>query len=64
MLSDKLISDKTQYPRSDDSYEPRPQPQRCTPLDQTFACGFVLVSDNRRCHVVFCTQFSSLLDLS
>ena len=43
MLSDKLISDKIQYPRSDDSYEPRPQPQRCTPLDQTFACGFVLV---------------------
>ena len=41
MLSDKLISDKSQSSRSDDIYEPRLQ--RCTPLDQTFACGFVLV---------------------
>jgi hypothetical protein len=41
MLSDKLISDKTQTSSQSDTYEPRSY--ECTPLDRTFAWGFVLV---------------------
>lgn len=41
MLSDKLISDKTQTSTQSDTYEPRSC--ECTPLDRTFAWGFVLV---------------------
>ena len=41
MLSDKLINDKTRSSLHDDTYEPRSC--ECTPLDQTFALGLVLV---------------------
>ena len=41
MLSDKLISDKMERSAQSDTYEP--QSYECTPLDRTFAWGFVLV---------------------
>ena len=41
MLSDKLIPSDNETSSSRETYEP--QPYQCTPLDKTFACGFVLV---------------------
>ena len=42
MLSDKLIFNKSQNSTQDDVYEPQSCCE-CTPLDRTFALGFVLV---------------------
>ena len=41
MLSDKLISDEMQQSSQSETYEP--WSYECTPLDQTFAWGLVLV---------------------
>ena len=41
MLSEKLILNKDHISSSDEIYEPRSY--QCTPLDKTFACGFVVV---------------------
>ena len=42
MLTAKLIPDKSRNSTQDDVYEPQSCCE-CTPLDRTFALGFVLV---------------------